>query len=48
VVIEEVDEEYRSNEEYDLCDSGGLAEMESGPENSIGLRQRAISHDLTN
>jgi hypothetical protein len=45
-VIEETDEEYRSNEDYDLCDFGGLAvEIENRPED---LRKRAISDDLAN
>lgn len=47
MVIEEDDDEYRSNEDQD--DFGGLAaEIENGPDYFEGLRQRAISDDLAN
>ena len=44
VVIEEVDEEYRSNEDDDFA---VLAQEETIPDFE-GLRQRAISDDITN
>jgi hypothetical protein len=46
VVIEEVDEEYRSNEDEDEDDFAVLAQ-EVNPDFE-GLRQRAISDDLPN
>ena len=44
VVIEEVDEEYRSNEEDDFAN---VAAEETSPDFE-GLRQRAISDDISN
>lgn len=49
-MIEELDEEYRSNEDdEEEADFGGLAaEMDKSPDYFEGLRQRAISDELGN